>query len=159
MIKKFMLISATVLTMAACKKDNKTPLLDITGTWKMTTFDQGQVSATSSQYPCLENNTITISANGTGAGQYTGAAPCVLSNIGGNTGVIVTLGVQGQASTPISWSRNGNNLTFKQTTPTGSVQHFYATIGTENNQLTMHITDTITVGGNVLIEHDTRVKQ
>ena len=159
MIKKFILLSAAALVIAGCKKDKKTPLLDITGAWKMTTFDQGRISATASQYPCIENNILAVNADGTASGQYSGGTPCVLSNVGGNTGTIVTLGVPGQSSTPVTWIRNGNDFIFRQTTSTGSGQRFYATLSSVNNQLTLHITDTITVGGNVLIKHETRVKQ
>lgn len=159
MIKKFILLSVATVVIAGCKKDNAAPLLDITGNWKMTAFDQGNVSATAAQYPCIENNMLTVNANGTASGQYTGSTSCVLSNAGSNTGVIVTLGQPGQPSTPLDWVRNGNSFTFRQTTQAGSGQRFYATLNKVNNQLTLHITDTITVGGNTMIEHETRVKQ
>ncbi|HVS93095.1 MAG TPA: lipocalin family protein [Mucilaginibacter sp.] len=158
MIKKFILVSVAALTVAGCKKDSKTLLLNVTGTWKMTAFDQGQVSTNASQYPCIQNSLITINADGIATGAYMGSSPCVLSNVGGNTGVVVTLGQPGQPSTTLNWVRNGNNFTFKQTTQ-GSAQRFYATLSNVNNQLTMHITDTIKVGGNTMIEHETRVKQ
>lgn len=122
-----------------CHRDNSPAPDNLTGTWKMTNYS-GIVTASHADFPCLEDNVLTINSNGTANQQYTGSTPCALS--GGLDKIGVTVGSPGKPQAQITWARNGSTINFTQISPAVDNPNFTGVITYPNNKPTLITTYT-----------------
>lgn len=116
MIKKVSLCLLFVLLLfISCKKDTvidqPKQTFNVVGTWALSSYQlqyAQSFSATVAQYPCLADNILTLNADGTSSGNYTGTANCYITPV--NADPAAEIGIVGQAPVNGTWSLNGNKL-------------------------------------------------
>lgn len=141
---------------AGCHHDNSPAPTNITGTWKMTNY-AGIVTASYTNFPCLEDNILTINGNGTATQKYTGSTPCALS--GGLDKIGVTVGSPGNPQAQITWMQTGSTFNFTQISPAVDNPNFTGAISYPNNKLTLTTTYTEHVFSSTITSTATWVKQ
>ncbi|MGN6640595.1 MAG: lipocalin family protein [Mucilaginibacter sp.] len=139
-----------------CHHDNSPAPNNLIGTWKMTSY-AGIVTATYTAFPCLEDNILTINANGTATQKYTGSAPCALS--GGLDKIGVTVGSPGKPQAKITWIQSGGTTNFTQVSPAVDNPNFTGVISYMDNKTTLITTYTEHVLSSTITSTATWVKQ
>jgi len=135
-MKRSLFILVLAASAFGCKKNNPTPQYDLSGTWVLSSTKLGGPTITVADYPCIANlklifgtgNSATVSWKTTGACWIDQAHTTDLSATDG---------------TVLTFTRQGNDLTFPPASSVASKGH--GTITSVNGKLQLSIKDTIVI--------------
>jgi len=140
-MKKYLFLICVTILLFGCKKDKSVtptpPQLDVVGTWSLYSWQQTNLDATVTKYPCLSENILKINSDNTTAENYTGKDTCYIVRPTGPLTSWTAIGIPGQAVVSNTWRRNGNDI---------YIGSEHSVISNSNGTLFLTTTDTITSG-------------
>ena len=133
-MKKFLFIITLAAAALGCKKNNTTPQFDLSGTWTLSSLSINGSVSLATDYPCIANDKLVFGSGNSATVSWNNSGTCY-TNSQHTTAFSATDGLV------LTFSRQGNNLTFPPASSASSNGH--AVIESINGKLQMTIKDTV----------------
>jgi len=133
-MKKISIFLLFAAAFASCKKDNKTPQYDLSGTWTLSSLSTNGNVSTAADYPCIANDKLVFGAGNSATVSWNNSGTCWVNSQHTSS----FSATDGQA---LTFTRQGNNLTLPPASSAASAGH--GTVITVNGKLQLTIKDTV----------------